>query len=167
MNLLRAPVIVFGCLCLGLLIFVSLSAPLLPERVASHFNASGQPDGWMAREQYLWFTGVMGLALPLFIIGLTFITRFLPDWMINLPHKAYWLSPEQRPWTQAYLFGHSFWLGSLVIGLMGASFYLTIQANRSDPVQLPGTTFAVLMGGFLIGVAVWAISLVRHFRTPA
>ena len=43
---------------------------------------------------------------------------------------------------------------------------MTIRANNSVPVQLPTSLFAMMMGVFLVGVAVWTVALVRHFRTP-
>lgn len=162
----RVPLAVFSLGCLGFLLFVGLSAPLLPDPVASHFNALGEPDGWMSKGGYLLMTSIMGVALPLFLVGIMYVTRFLPDWMINLPHKEYWLSPEQRPHTNAYLMGLAFWLGSLVLGLMTGTHYLSIEANRSLPVRLPGTSFSVILACFLVGIAVWCIVLIRRFRNP-
>jgi len=166
MNTLQKRVLLFGILTLGFLAFVGATIGLLPDPVASHFNASGQPDGWMSRTGYLIFVCAMGLGLPVFLVGLMYLIRFFPAWMVNLPNKNYWLASEQRPYTLEYLVAHSFWLACLMIGLMAGAHYLTIQANRSVPVQLPGPAFAVLMGGFLAGMAVWVIALLRRFRRP-
>lgn len=47
--------------------------PGLPERIPLHFDAGGQPDGWVAKGWVVWFAlpvlasllgGVVGLALP-------------------------------------------------------------------------------------------------------
>jgi len=165
-NMMRPPAILLGLLCLGFLLFVTSTAYLMPDPVASHFNAHGQPDAWMARSSYVLLMSAMGLALPLFVTGITYTTRFFPDSTVNLPHKEYWLSTEQRPLTHAYLFEHSMWLASLVVCLMAGAHFLIIQANRNVPAQLPGLAFVVLMAGFLVGVAIWAIALVRHFRRP-
>lgn len=158
------PAVLFALLCLGLLCWIAFSGPWLPATVASHFGLNGQADGWMSRSAYLVFLSVLTLALPLFIVGLTYFSRFLPDWMINLPRKEYWLSGAQRPETFDWITAHSLWLGCLVVGMLGAAHYLTIQANQRVPAGLPAASFAVVMGGFLAGVAIWSLVLWRHFR---
>jgi hypothetical protein len=52
MKTSRIPLIVFVLCCLGYLGFLTWTAPLLPERLASHFGASGQADGWMPHSFY-------------------------------------------------------------------------------------------------------------------
>ena len=166
MNTLQKRMLLFGIVAGGFLAFVGGTTGALPDPVASHFNATGQADGWMGRTGYVLFMSAMGVGLPVFIVGLMYLIPFFPTWMVNLPHKNYWLSPEQRPGTVEYLVAHSFWLACLMIYLMAGAHYLTILANRSVPVQLPGTAFAVLMAGFLAGMAVWVIALLRRFRRP-
>ncbi len=161
-----ASVIVFVILCLAFVMAVNFSAPGLPNRLATHFDASGNPNGWMTKTAYVPFMSLMGVALPVFTIGLTALSRFMPDWAIHLPHKDYWLSSEQRPATNAFLLRHAFWFGCLILMLMGGAHYLTVRANQSTPVHMPGTDFAILMGAFLTGTVIWVIILFRRFRTP-
>src|SRR3954468_21478203 len=103
------PALILGLLYLCFLGYLISSAPQLPDRVATHFGAGGEPDGWMSRSSHLLFMGVFGLAFPLFVVGLFFILRFLPDSGLNIPHRDYWLAPERRSETFAYLFRHSLW----------------------------------------------------------
>lgn len=145
---------------------VAFSGPWLPETVASHFNGAGQADGWMSKSGYLWSVSGLGLLLPVLIVGLTYVTRFCPDWMINLPNKGYWLGPGQRREAFAWLTAHSVWLASLVLGLFAATHCLTIKANQRVPASLPNTALFILMGIFLVGMGFWTISLIRHFRRP-
>ncbi len=159
-----ASAVLLGILCVAFVVFVGLTAPELPNRPATHFNASGNPDGWMTKTAYVPFISIMGLVLPLFVVGIVYATRFLPDWTINLPHKEYWLSPNQRAATHQFLLNHTLWMSCLVVLLLGGMHFLTIQANESTPVHLPGTSVAVLMGAFLGGMAVWVIVLFRRFR---
>ena len=66
------------------LVHVWLSADRLPEKVATHFTMDGTPDGWMTRQQHLWFMTGMGIGLPSLIVGAFLIirkvpARFVPD----------------------------------------------------------------------------------------
>ena len=70
--------------------------PRLPEKLATHFDAAGNANGWMSKRGFFAFQFAM-----LAIMGLAFC--LLPQWLnrvpnalINLPHKAYWLAPERR-----------------------------------------------------------------------
>ena len=46
-----------------------LSARGLPPKVATHFNAAGQPDGWMTRETHTISFIILGLGMSTFIVG--------------------------------------------------------------------------------------------------
>lgn len=164
MNRLIIWMIVFGTLCAVFVAGLFGSASLLPERVASHFNAAGQPDGWMAKTTYLWFTLATGLGVPLLMPVLFFVTRFFPDWTINLPNKAYWLSPERRPATQEFVAVQGVIMGSLLLLFFGALHTLTVLANRSDPVRLSGVGMAVALGLFLAAMGLWILFFLRRFR---
>ncbi len=56
-SLIIAYAIFFGCM--------AASAAVLPERLASHFNAAGDADGWMSRSAYLRIMSAVALSLPL------------------------------------------------------------------------------------------------------
>jgi uncharacterized membrane protein len=96
MNSRFIPAALLALLITGYLTFVSGSTSLLPERVASHFGANGEANGWMSRSGYLWFVAGMGVGLPLFIIGLSFLSKFFPISMVNVPNKEFWLAPGRR-----------------------------------------------------------------------
>lgn len=164
MRTVGLPAACLAAVCVVFLAFVGSTASLLPERVASHFAASGVPDGWMTRGGYLTVTSLMGLGLPAFLAGLCYATRFFPDWMINLPNKGYWLAPERRRDTNNYLFGHCLWMVCLVVLHFWAMHSLTIFANRRSPALMSGTAAIAATGVFLALLGVWIIALVRHFR---
>ena len=44
------------------------SGSQLPERVATHFNGSGEPNEWMSRSANQMFMLAFGLAFPLFVV---------------------------------------------------------------------------------------------------
>ncbi len=67
MKTLRTPLLVLGLLYLCFFGYLAASSSQLPERVATHFDGSGQPDGWSSRSDHLRFMLVFGLAFPLFV----------------------------------------------------------------------------------------------------
>src|SRR5215510_11384097 len=95
-NVVHSPANILRLLYLVVAICLATSAQKFPEQVATHFNFSGQPDGWMSRPAYLLFIAGLSLGLPLFIVGSCYVLRFLPPGAINLPHRKVWLAPERR-----------------------------------------------------------------------
>jgi uncharacterized membrane protein len=136
----------------------------LPERVATHFNGSGEPNGWMSRSANQTIILIFGVVLPLFMIGLFFAARFLPAFLVNIPDRQYWLAPERKTETSDYLVRHSLWLACLLVGLMIGIQYSTVQANRQTPPHLSLTVFLQIMVSFVTGMAIWLLVLLRHFR---
>jgi uncharacterized membrane protein len=163
MKTLRTPALILGLLYLGFLVYLKVSAPQLPDRVATHFDGSGRPDGWMSRSSHLIFTAVLGFAFPMFVVGLCFVLRFLPDRGFNLPHRDYWLAPERRAETFAYFLRHSLWFACMAVWFVLGIHILVIQANGRSPARLSTPGILGLAGSFLAGVAVWVVSLIRHF----
>jgi len=161
------PFIVLGLVCAGYLIFIAGSASLLPERVATHFGGGGEANGWMSRSMDLVFFGGLGVGLPLFFIVLSLAAGLLPARFVNLPHREYWLSPERRAQTRAYISRQMIWMSCLMVLFLAGIHCLTILANRVTPPHLPMGLLLALTGGFLSGVTAWSIVFTRHFlKTP-
>jgi uncharacterized membrane protein len=163
MKTLQIPALMLTALCAAFLLFLAYSAPLLPERMASHFGGSGQANGWMNRDTDLCILGTVGVGMPLLFFILGLVIRLVPDQFINLPHREYWLSPEQRAATSEFISRQMLWMGCLMILFLAGIHYLTILANRLTPARLPMDLFLALLGGFLAAVAGWVIHLIRHF----
>ncbi len=161
------PTILLVLLLSGYLALVYGSAASLPDRVATHFGLNGEPNGWMSRSAYLNFIAAMGVALPLFIVAISFLSRFFPVGFVNVPHKEFWLAPARREETQEALFARSLWLACLIVLFFGALHYTTLVANRNVPVRLPAQLLFPVLGVFVIGIGVWVIALYRRFRRPA
>jgi uncharacterized membrane protein len=87
LKTIRTPALLLGLLYLCFFGYLIVSAPQLPDRVATHFNGRGQPDGWMSRPAHLPLMAMFGLGFPLLIAGICFVIRFLPDSGLNIPHR--------------------------------------------------------------------------------
>jgi hypothetical protein len=78
MSSARLPLIAF---LLAIIIFITavlIGSSSLPERIATHFDASGRADGWMSRTTHVAGFITLGLGLSTFILGLIYTIRFFP-----------------------------------------------------------------------------------------
>ncbi|HEX7111345.1 MAG TPA: hypothetical protein VF216_02795 [Mizugakiibacter sp.] len=147
--------------------FVWFTGQSMPAVVASHFGASGRADAFVPREGYLRFMTALVLLLPVLVV-------YLPNWLlarvgfaVNLPNRQYWMAPERRGDTLAYLRGNSFRLGYLLVGLLAYVHWLVVRANAAVPPVLDARW---LVGGlvvFVVGAGACVLALVRRFvRVP-
>jgi len=145
-------------------IVIGVTTDQLPAQIASHFSADGAANGGMSRRGYLLFMLVFAVVIPLFIVFSMSLLPRVSDKAINLPNRDHWLGPSQREATFGFLTSHACWLGSLMIVFITAIHFLLIAANATQPPRLPTQPFITLLAAFLIGVGVWAATLVRRFR---
>ena len=138
----------------------------LPARVATHFNWTGEANGWMTREDHVRFLLLFGTIPPLFILITLGSARYFPIQLVNLPHREYWLAPERRVATFAYLLEHGTWLSSLMVGFVAGLHTLLLQANRTGVPHLSDAGLWTLMSFILCGLVVWILALMRHFSQP-
>lgn len=138
----------------------------LPERVATHFNAAGEPNGWMSRGAHVGFQIGLLLFIAALMQGLAWLNRRLPIELINVPNRDYWFAPERRDGSERWLRNLVLVLGCLVLGFFGFLFHRIYLANTTagQRLVLPawpvfGAWLAILAGVF---AAVW-----RRFRRPA
>jgi uncharacterized membrane protein len=148
--------------------FVWLTAPQLPNRVAVHFGAYGQPNGWMTRDQHVLFLLAAGLVVPTIILGIFALIRRLKGRGLNVPNKEYWLAPERREETLDFMLRQGFWYAGLFTAFFAAIHWSILMANRQTPVFLPPSHVVWIAGGFLAASAVWVLVFFRYFlRKPA
>ena len=156
------PLMIFLLLVLVCLGQVLWHYPRLPAEVACHFNPAGQPDGWCGKGQFLRLqVGTISILAASFLgFGLA-LTR-LPDALINMPNKKYWLAPERRQKTLDHLRNCLLWLGTLTMlywfDLAGQTFQVHMgQTDRLNHVWLS-------LGLYLAAAAAWALAMVFKCR---
>jgi len=141
-------------------------APRLPERVASHFNFRGEPDGWMPKAAFLFGNvGVVIFTVAIMVGAAAWLTR-LPDDAINLPNKEFWLAPERRATTLRIVGDSLHWLGVATVALLGSVTLETCRANLLPEPRL-GIGVWVSLVAYLVYTVFWAAALTRRFRPPA
>ena len=164
MNTLPLRIGLLVVLYIGFGVSLFESVPMLPNRVATHFDAAGMANGWMSRSTHLLFMSVFGLVFPLFLIGVCWSIRFLPAGLVNIPHREYWLADERRSETASYLVWHAVWFACLALGFVIGLHWLIVFSNQRQPPPLPIMWVLAVLGPFLAGVAAWVFCLYRRFR---
>jgi serine/threonine-protein kinase len=158
------PWFLFVGLILFAAVFVPLTAGALPARVASHFAGSGAANGYMSRSGYVVFMLVFSIGLPLgLVVFLTALFRHATS-LINLPNRAYWLAPERREETVAFLVNHAAWFGSLLVAFASFVHWLVVAANTAQPPRLSNSTLLAGVAVFLACLLIWAAALLLCFR---
>lgn len=137
--------------------------PNLPETVASHFNGFGEPDGWMARQNFVIFEGVLLLIIIFEFTLLPFAIEKMPNSLINLPNKDYWLAAERREATFGTIRSYFEWFSIALLSLFIAVNQLVFRANINRE-NLLSTEIWMIIGAFSIFTIIWLIKFIRQFR---
>ena len=166
MNARILPRLLLPLLYTLFLVHLSWTAGQLPERVASHFNRAGEPNGWMSRANHLRFMVAFGTGLPLFLVAVGLLLPLLPARLINIPNREHWLGPERRRETGRALCTACLWLACLGAGFVTGLNALLSDANVRQPPFLPTAQLLLVVGLFLLGLAGWMVALLRRFRLP-
>ncbi len=138
--------------------------PQLPTVVASHFNSAGIPNGWQPKGAF--FSIYCGVILLMIIIfpGTAFFLDRIPDSLINLPRKEYWLAPERREETFSFINRQMLTYGNATLIFLVAVFHLAIKANLTTQKQLPSTSMLLMLGAYLLFSLLWTVRFILKFK---
>jgi uncharacterized membrane protein len=139
-------------------------AAQLPEHVASHFDASGRPDGWSSRGAILGMYIGLCLFLALTFWGCIVLVGRVPSTMLNVPNREYWLSGERRAETIRYLQRQLAWFAVGTVLFLAAVMQMVMQANITGGGHLPTAEFWLLLIGYLVLTFGWVFRLIARFR---
>jgi hypothetical protein len=163
----RLPQVLFVSLLGGAAAFVLATSGALPERVATHFGAAGQPNAYMTQAGYRLYMLVMTLGFPaLMVVAISWLPRRFPH-LTNIPRRDYWMAPERREQALALLARRALWLGCALVLFACAVHWLLLRAHAATPPRLPTVPFLVLLAVFLAFVGAWALALYRAFKGQA
>jgi hypothetical protein len=145
--------------------FVWWTSRTLPDVVASHFSLSGAADGFSPRGDYVATMIALVVLVPL-------LPALLPGALLrggaglNLPDREYWLAPEQKDATLAYVRTHGLWLAVALSLFLAYVHWLTVEANARKPPVLSRGGFLAGLSVFLALTAGWVTVLFARFRRP-
>jgi uncharacterized membrane protein len=139
----------------------------LPERIATHFDGAGVPNGWMPRAALGTFDFVFMVFVLAVVIGSAFLIRLLPVTLINVPHRDYWFAPERRRQSHDRMLVHMLWFACLMVAFLIAVNQLVFMANlRPGHPHLSGPGMITLLAAFLLALVGWVVRLHRMFPRP-
>ncbi len=161
----KTPLLIFGLLVAICLAHAAYYYPVLPERVASHFGASGRPDAWSSKERFLHIYVGMVLVIAVLFPGLYLLLAKTPNGLINLPHKDYWLAPERRKETIAILSRQFLWFGSATLLLLVDMMQQTFDVHLGKAVALSHPLLSI--AAYVVFSILWSVVLILQFmRNP-
>lgn len=146
--------------------YIIATGSALPDVVASHFGPGGAADGAMTRRAYLALMIAVACVLPLLIVAPLRLIGRVPDALLSLPNKRYWLAPERAAATRAWLVDQCAGYGILLCVFLCYVHTLVVRAQASSPPRLDER----LMFGGLVAfgalAAAWLTRFMLHFRVP-
>jgi len=140
--------------------------PLLPDRLASHFGASGIPNGWMTKSQFFITFAVILLPALAVEFWVSHGIAKKSDAKLRLPNKEYWLAPERRAETFAYFDSFFAWYGCAFLFVEVFAMGLAMRANFDTPPQLPTGPIVSVIAGFILFNIGAVIAMFRRFSMP-
>ena len=161
----KSPWILFAVALLLAAFYVLQTTPTLPPLVASHFDAAGTPNAFMARDRYEHFMLIMSVGFPLVLVSfLTLVFSYARN--IKVPNADYWLAPERIAHTRSFLIARGAWFGAMLCLMMCLVHRLELHANARVPPHLAGTQATAILLGFFLITAGWVFGLMLGFRRP-
>jgi hypothetical protein len=130
--------------------------PQLPDRLASHFDAAGHPNGWSSKSAYFALQGFILLVATGCFAALPVWLERAPIKLVNLPNRDYWLSPERRVATMARVASALTWFGCAALVLMVTVTSLVIRFNLGREPVLPAASMWALVGAFPCAPRCWS-----------
>ncbi len=162
----RLPKLIFALLVLFAAVHFSNVYPQLPNVVASHFNGRGAANGWQTKSAFFSvFAGVSVLAAVVGF-GIPRIIAAVPEQLINLPNKQYWLAPERRAETLAFLASDFAWFACGIFLMIIFAFDYATQSNLHPEKPPNPARMWYVLGGFLLFTLVWIIRMLAKFLRP-
>lgn len=147
---------IFDIAWLALVVAMGATWRLMPEMVGAAHKA-------LPREQHMLLMMSVALWCPWLVTrGALWLARAFPAGL-NLPNKDFWLMPERREATLAWLREQCFQLGLGVLLVLAAVHYTSLQPAMPGWPALPAGLLAVGGIGLAAGFMGWVNRLQRHF----
>lgn len=157
----RIAIVVFLLLSATCIVHGLYYYPRLPDVVASHFGAGGRPDAWSGKGTFIAVYLVSVSMNVIIFLGIVFGIQRMPDSMLNLPHKEYWLAEERRQETFQFFTQYFIWFGIATSLLLLDIFHQTFMVHLGNASSLKHPWLS--MGLYLGFSFAWCIGLFLRF----
>lgn len=135
----------------------------LPAAIVLHYNGEGKPDNWGNKGIFV----LIQLLLLLLPLGFELLMKFfdkIPQSLINLGNKEYWLSDGKIQETKQYLIMMFRIFSIIYLTYIILIFSIVYNANITN-TTLNMTIFIPALVIFLITTLVWTVVLLAKFYT--
>jgi hypothetical protein len=147
---------------------LSFYAPRMPEILGSHFSRGGYVNGWQTKVAFFYTELAVIILATVVSFGVPRMIAAMPVSLLNLPHKEYWMAPERREETLAYIRAWSGWFGCGLLAFLLFVMELAFRANLHTPPQFNNAAFVPALLVFAVFDTVLILRLILHFsRTPS
>jgi uncharacterized membrane protein len=163
---LRPPRNVFVALLVVALLQLGYGALYLPDIMASHFDAAGRANGWQSRSAFLLLSAFILALVSLAFALMPRMFRGVPVGLVSLPQRDYWLAPERRDQTFAFIARSMLWFGCATLALLVAVTHLVLRVNLGLEPRLPSAWMFGLLAVYVGFTLVWLLRFVRRFWHP-
>lgn len=148
-------------------IVIAIIASAVPARIATHFDGSGNPNGWMTRAEFIGFAILFPLGLALFLVGVSRLVPMAGPQSLNVPNPGYWRSPANYPRAvkivQEWMISFAAWMSVWVTAMS----VVVVQSAQKSPPSLDGGLMTILIGAFVVVMVVMIVRLIARFRVAA
>ncbi len=150
--------------CVAILVGVAITDHQhLPEKIASHFNGRGEPNGWISRSSFTWSMLAVGIGIPSLVIGIMYLIRFFPAKYLNVPNPTYWRDPANYRKACDFLFISSLWFGSAFLLWQTLFSHSIVAANQVSPPHLDSAKAVLMTVPLLACTLSWVIVIILRF----
>lgn len=144
---------------------LGLRYEVLPERMATHFSLSGEPNGW-APKSHLFVLHLALLALTyLTFAGLLLLSRRGGREYLNVPNRDLWLSPPHEKRARTMIERTIAGAGLVTLLFLLTIFEYVFRANLRETVRLPAEVVFVV-AAFVILIAGVSLALSARLSRP-
>jgi len=170
MSAKRCVMIVSIAFLILLAVHMGASYGRLPDRVASHFDLSGRPNGWMDKASLLIMFVAMAVAFnALTLLLVPWLIRKTPQRWVNLPWKRYWFAtPERKEQAMQRQEAVGTAAGVVTNLLLLIAWHTIYQENvlgARPRLPIGGVVYMVL--GIAVVYILWALLYLRPPRTDS
>ena len=137
---------------------------LLPDTIATHFNASGVPDSWGGKTAYTITMLLVLTCMSLLWLLIAIVLKKVPVRFISMPNREYWFSEERRASTLSMIAKYLFLMGASTNVLLIAVNFLTFSANTHADVRLNTLQTTVSLGLYCAVLALIIAAMIVRFR---
>jgi uncharacterized membrane protein len=142
---------------------IFLTGQSLPDVVASHFSSSGVANGRMSRDAYLTLMIGVAAGLPLAINVLQTLLLGASA-SLKLPNSAYWLAPERKATTLAFLRLQSMTFGVLLAAFLCFVHLCVVDAHSVTPARISSSVLSYGLVAYLLATVVWIVAFFYRFN---